>query len=133
MVTWTTSGDGAFDDATSLTPIYTPGATDITTGTVTLTVTTDDPDGAGPCGAFSADITLTINALTVPTFDQLGPYCIDDVPDVFLTNSLNGITGTWDGPIVTSAAGMITYNFTCLLYTSPSPRDATLSRMPSSA
>ena len=24
-------------------------------------------------------------------------------------------------------------NFTCLLYTSPSPRDATLSRMPSSA
>ena len=26
-----------------------------------------------------------------------------------------------------------TYNYTCLLYTSPSPRDATLSRMPSSA
>ena len=27
----------------------------------------------------------------------------------------------------------IDYNNTCLLYTSPSPRDATLSRMPSSA
>ena len=25
------------------------------------------------------------------------------------------------------------WNYTCLLYTSPSPRDATLSRMPSSA
>ena len=28
---------------------------------------------------------------------------------------------------------LITHRFTCLLYTSPSPRDATLSRMPSSA
>ena len=31
------------------------------------------------------------------------------------------------------AAVMITQIYTCLLYTSPSPRDATLSRMPSSA
>ena len=30
-------------------------------------------------------------------------------------------------------AGLIPQIFTCLLYTSPSPRDATLSRMPSSA
>ena len=30
-------------------------------------------------------------------------------------------------------ANIIQYAFTCLLYTSPSPRDATLSRMPSSA
>ena len=29
--------------------------------------------------------------------------------------------------------GNIDYIYTCLLYTSPSPRDATLSRMPSSA
>ena len=30
-------------------------------------------------------------------------------------------------------AGAITWDIICLLYTSPSPRDATLSRMPSSA
>ena len=30
-------------------------------------------------------------------------------------------------------AGEKAFNHTCLLYTSPSPRDATLSRMPSSA
>ena len=29
--------------------------------------------------------------------------------------------------------GSMTYSYDCLLYTSPSPRDATLSRMPSSA
>ena len=28
---------------------------------------------------------------------------------------------------------MLDWNYTCLLYTSPSPRDATLARMPSSA
>ena len=32
-----------------------------------------------------------------------------------------------------SVGEVITYTYTCLLYTSPSPRDATLSRMPSSA
>ena len=31
------------------------------------------------------------------------------------------------------AAGLKAHVYTCLLYTSPSPRDATLSRMPSSA
>ena len=33
----------------------------------------------------------------------------------------------------TNVHGEGDYNWTCLLYTSPSPRDATLSRMPSSA
>ena len=32
-----------------------------------------------------------------------------------------------------SYKGMVTRGIDCLLYTSPSPRDATLSRMPSSA
>ena len=62
--------------------------------------------------------------------------------------------GIWNGTFFTTASGLvdstnvatavginITINFgfvfdssnTCLLYTSPSPRDATLSRMPSSA
>ena len=36
---WTTAGDGTFDDATSYTPIYTPGANDIANGSVVLTIT----------------------------------------------------------------------------------------------
>ena len=39
--------------------------------------------------------------------------------------------GIFQNPI--AAAGNITVGTNCLLYTSPSPRDATLSRMPSSA
>ncbi len=36
---WTTAGDGTFNDATSYTPIYTPGANDIENGSVVLTIT----------------------------------------------------------------------------------------------
>ena len=39
-------------------------------------------------------------------------------------------TKPWANKLFTSVDG---YKYTCLLYTSPSPRDATLSRMPSSA
>ena len=39
-----------------------------------------------------------------------------------------------DRPCVESHLGKLVHDIdTCLLYTSPSPRDATLSRMPSSA
>lgn len=59
-LTWTTSGDGTFDNTGILQPGYTPGANDIASGTVTLTVTTDDPDGAGPCTDATDNLTLTI-------------------------------------------------------------------------
>ena len=36
---WTTAGDGTFDDATSMTALYTPGAQDIANGGTTLTLT----------------------------------------------------------------------------------------------
>ncbi|WP_345260457.1 hypothetical protein, partial [Marivirga lumbricoides] len=38
-LSWSSSGDGTFDDTSILEPVYTPGATDITNGTATLTLT----------------------------------------------------------------------------------------------
>ena len=58
--TWTTSGSGTFSSATALNAVYTPSAADITGGTVTLTLTTNDPFS---CGAASDDMVLTINSL----------------------------------------------------------------------
>jgi len=52
--TWSSAGDGSFDNASSLNAVYTPGPTDISNGTVNLSLSTDDPDGAGPCVAASA-------------------------------------------------------------------------------
>lgn len=60
---WTTTGDGIFNNPSLVNAIYTPGVTDITNGTVTLTITSDDP--AGPCNAVADAMTLTINPAAV--------------------------------------------------------------------
>jgi hypothetical protein len=64
--TWTSSGTGSFSDASSLISTYTPSAADITAGTVTLTLTTNDP--SGPCGTVTDQMTITINSACVGLF-----------------------------------------------------------------
>jgi hypothetical protein len=56
-VLWTTSGNGSFSSASSLTPIYTPGVTDITTGTATLTLTAS---AVSPCTVSSSDTKILV-------------------------------------------------------------------------
>lgn len=63
-------GTGTFNpNANTLNAIYTPSAAEITTGTVTLTLTTNNP--AGVCPAVSDQITITINAQ--PVVEAGGP------------------------------------------------------------
>ena len=53
---------------------------------------------------------------------------------VAVTSALDTISGIDPNQLNdNSTAAFLNYSRTCLLYTSPSPRDATLSRMPSSA
>jgi gliding motility-associated-like protein len=52
-----TGGQGTFSDKNSLATIYTPSAAEYAAGTVTLTLTTNDPDG--PCTFASSDVILT--------------------------------------------------------------------------
>jgi gliding motility-associated-like protein len=55
---WATSGDGIFGNAANVSTSYTPGSGDLAAGTVTLTLTTNDP--AGPCNAVSDQLTLSL-------------------------------------------------------------------------
>ncbi len=57
---WSSNGSGVFDDVTSLTATYTPSAADIISGSVILILTTNDPDGPGPCIAQSDLMTVLI-------------------------------------------------------------------------
>lgn len=58
--TWS-GGNGTFTpNNTTLNATYTPTATEIANGSVTLTLTTDDP--AGPCGSDADNVTITITA-----------------------------------------------------------------------
>ena len=94
-ITWTSSGDGSFDNNTSLTPIYTPGASDISSGSVTITATTDDPDGAGSCLAATASLVLTIDPAPIVDAGADQSICTGD--PVSLTGVLGGsaISATW--------------------------------------
>ena len=62
---WSTSGDGIFDNTSfGVGTIYSPGPTDISSGTVVITLTADDSDGpGGPCPIRSDQFTLTINPI----------------------------------------------------------------------
>jgi gliding motility-associated-like protein len=64
-VTWS-GGAGTFSDKNSPQTIYTPTAAEYTMGTVTLTLTTNDPDG--PCTPASSDVVLTFYQNPTITF-----------------------------------------------------------------
>ena len=81
-----------------------------------------------PSGDYEVTLTITNNpncSLVFPFTIPIGDTESSPLVDTFLTATTCG-----------QANGAVTFDFidnTCLLYTSPSPRDATLSRMPSSA
>jgi len=56
---------------------------------------------------------ITEDPWVTPTFAQLGPYCVNDVPGTLPVASIEGYTGTWLPAVIsTSAAGTTTYTFT---------------------
>ena len=56
-----------------------------------------------------------------------------EIPEKVMVSIYNHYDGYPEGLGVTLASYLDDYKITCLLYTSPSPRDRTRSRMPSSA
>ncbi len=91
--TWTTSGDGTFNNASALNAIYTPGTNDIAAGTVTLTLTTDDP--FGPCVAESDQMVVTINPLPTFTLSKVDEQtCLGNDGSFTLSGLTNGATYT---------------------------------------
>lgn len=94
--TWTTSGTGTFSpNATTMTAIYTPSALDITAGTVTLTLTTNDPPG--PCTPAVDQMTITINPGATVNAGPDQTICEDQT--VTLSGSVGGsaTSATWSG------------------------------------
>ena len=136
---------GALVDNGNGTFTYTPATEE--TGQVTLVATATDSDGA----TVTSDVIITIGAVDgAPVLAAVGAQATDEDVDLLnvdvLTGSMDPEGGTLsvvsaeadNGVVVINADGSLSYtpneNYNgCLLYTSPSPRDATLSRMPSSA
>jgi len=63
-VEWTTDGDGGFDDAGILNPVYTPGTSDIAEGSVQLTMAAEDSEGA------VVDDVMTLSVMDAPDIPE---------------------------------------------------------------
>jgi hypothetical protein len=109
--TWS-GGTGTFNpNATTLNATYTPSAAEITAGTVTLTLTTNDP--AGPCGVATDQMTITINPVATANAGADRTVCATS-PTVTLAGSVGGgaSTGTWSGGTGTFNPNATTLNAT---------------------
>jgi hypothetical protein len=94
--TWS-GGTGTFSpNSTTLNAVYTPNAAEITAGTATLTLTTNDP--AGPCPAVSDQMIITINPVAVANGNIDQVVCASS-PAVTLAGAVSGAasSGTWSG------------------------------------
>ena len=60
-ITWTTTGDGTFNNITTPNTSYTPGNNDITNGSVSLVITSNTPTGS--CPAVDDTINVTIDPM----------------------------------------------------------------------
>jgi large repetitive protein len=88
FITWTTSGTGTFDNPMSPTATYRSSLADVIAGTVRLTITTNDPDGTGPCTAASSSMTLTMQGVKFkPTVSVAGNLNTCSADKVVLTGA----------------------------------------------
>ena len=86
----------------------------------------------GFCEIDLSDVTLVNQASPTVTFSMTDlDYCIDE--GSFTLSGGLPADGEYTGDGVSAGSFDPAVAGSCLLYTSPSPRDATLSRMPSSA
>ncbi len=92
--TWT-GGTGTFSpNNTTLTGIYTLSASEIAAGSVTLTLTTDDPNG--PCNPVSDQMVITVNSVSSISAGPDQVICIGNTATLAGTISSPG-SGTWSG------------------------------------
>ena len=134
IITWTVN-DGAIDSTpanSTITVSPVNDAPEIADAGDTLLYTEGD-------GVQVIDSTLTLTDVDDTHIESAviqisGGY--ENLEDVLSFTDTINITGSWDattGTLTLTGPDTLAAYEACLLYTSPSPRDATLSRMPSSA
>lgn len=112
-LTWTTSGDGTFDNRNIAKATYTPGTNDITNGIVVLTIAAAGLGDSPGCQTATATTTLKIKSLEADVFTST--ITCNGLADggIRLENIKNG-SGNYslfiDGNRVAGGSGMIIYN-----------------------
>jgi len=98
-ITWTSSGNGTFSSTSIEDPTYQLGTTDITNGTVTLTLTAvhESPCGAAkaPINTVDDEVVLTIKKSPTADAGSDATICETDVPYTLAATASNYATITW--------------------------------------
>ncbi|MBK7031594.1 MAG: hypothetical protein IPH45_21425, partial [Bacteroidales bacterium] len=96
LTTWTTPGDGTFNNPNLLNAIYTPGPNDITTGTVIFTLS---GQGAGSCNSiFDTDgLTLTIDPMPKANAGPDDAFCVLNPIPIVGASAANYTSLQWFG------------------------------------
>ena len=85
-ITWTTDGDGGFDDNSSLSAVYTPGTDDIANYGNILTITSNQPDSLQYCPQATANIKIDVHAYPVFEFGTVDSGCTPVTADFSVFN-----------------------------------------------
>lgn len=88
---WTTSGTGTFDDASTITPRYTPGAEDITAGNIVLTLSAWND----VCTPVESTVVITIRPLPEPAITGQNVICQNET-GIQYSASTSGNTYGWE-------------------------------------
>ncbi|HTX87397.1 MAG TPA: PKD-like domain-containing protein [Bacteroidales bacterium] len=100
---WTTTGDGSFSNPGLLHPVYTPGPSDIATGSVHLILMAA---GIPPCPSHSDTMLLTLHAPPAVTNNPLQEtICSNQSTSITLTADQPGTTFTWTAAVT---SGVVT-------------------------
>ncbi len=67
---------------------------------------------SGPTCVDVKPVSVLIKPVTVPSFDQIGPFCEGDMANPLPIVSNNGIVGSWSPLLDTTTPGTTTYTFT---------------------
>jgi hypothetical protein len=88
-VTWI-GGTGSFSNATLVTPSYSFNNPSEINSNITFTVTSNDPDGLGPCTIVSDQMNLQVNPLPIVTFTGFPAGAPPQMAENNLTITLTG-------------------------------------------
>ncbi|MBL0744322.1 immunoglobulin domain-containing protein [Chryseolinea lacunae] len=98
-VTWSGgSGASRFSSVSNPTATYSLTPADITAGSITLTLTTNDPDSGGPCGPASDQVFIKVNKLPIVSFFNLKSAYAENNPIEVLEGFPAPPGGVFTGP-----------------------------------
>ncbi|WP_218022335.1 PKD-like domain-containing protein [Chryseotalea sanaruensis] len=110
VVTWT-GGTGTFANASAESTAYSLSAAEFNALSQVLTfrLTTDDPDGAGPCTSVFDEVMVTVNDTTEIIFFGLDPVYAENQPPVTLLPNPSG--GVFTGSGITAGTTIFSPEF----------------------